>query len=180
MHTDFTDPKSKHEPSASKEHYILKVDRSQGLRSRFIDSHLQGILGKGDDKELKRKKLDCVKKLYDMCIDVRIWNYIRHTLNNLHLGQQTETVDMSTFKYVFGKGFKTESEREAVLEMLLQIVQENETAVSVVKFCNFVDYVCFFPLEVKRDKNKSEDIFYILSQNQTGSVSYATEKRDED
>ena len=53
--------------------------------------------------------------------------------------------------------------------------------VSVNKLSAFIDFFNFLPFKIKKTKNNSKDIYYVMSSNQKGEATYEKEtKQDEE
>jgi hypothetical protein len=57
---------------------------------------------------------------------------------------------------------------EELQEKLLEEIQE-DGKISEPKLIEILDTYQFLPLKIKRDKNKSEDVYYILNSNMRGA-----------
>jgi hypothetical protein len=74
---------------------------------------------------------------------------------------------LDQFKELFMSAFKNNYKSQIIYNLLLPQIQEEE-GIRISKLSAFIDFFNFLPIEVKRDKNNSKELFYIMTSNTKG------------
>ena len=121
--------------------------------------YIKKMLG---DEGLSENLGNMVRIVHAENIDIRSLNNLKRTLldskkieNNLLPLQEYHDIRNQIYK---GQPLKIE-------EMLLREVLVNENQIDVPKLVEVIDICNFFPIKVKKIKNKSSDIYQVLSSN---------------
>lgn len=54
-------------------------------------------------------------------------------------------------------------------ELLLKEIRVGDDRIDLIKFGELVDLFNYFPVHIKKDKNKSDQLYYVMSSNQRGN-----------
>jgi hypothetical protein len=115
------------------------------------------------DFGLSEVKATIVKMVYEENIDVRSLNNLkRHLLDSKHVeGSLLPIEEYLEIKHQIYK------DRPMKLDdLLLQEIRVDDKYIDLGKLVEVIDLCNFFPYKVKKIKNKSSDIYCILSSNQ--------------
>jgi hypothetical protein len=79
---------------------------------------------------------------------------------------------LTDFKALFYSSFKGNPHAHEIYQLLLEIIRNkgDDEHVSVTKLSNFIDFFNFLPILVKREKNNSKELFYIMTSNKVGAA----------
>jgi len=108
-------------------------------------------------------KSTIVKMVYEENIDVRSLNNLkRHLLDSKHV--EGNLLPIEEYLEIKQQIYK---DRPLKLDdLLLQEIRVDDKYIDLCKLVEVIDICNFFPLKVKKIKNKSSDIYCILSSNQ--------------
>jgi hypothetical protein len=115
------------------------------------------------DSGLSEVKSTIVKMVYEENIDVRSLNNLkRHLLDSKHV--EGNLLPIEEYLEIKQQIYK---DRPLKLDdLLLQEIRVDDKYIDLCKLVEVIDICNFFPLKVKKIKNKSSDIYCILSSNQ--------------
>lgn len=120
-----------------------------------------------DKKNLPDQRLQLLIQLLSCKVDYRTLNRMKQHLFDQCPGDQDIPVEE----------FKKESERfthvlptEIVDKIIADIAtDESKQLISRQELSDLVDMYQFLPLKIKRDKNKSSDIYFVMNSNKRGA-----------
>uniref|UniRef100_A0A7S3N5E6 EF-hand domain-containing protein n=1 Tax=Euplotes harpa TaxID=151035 RepID=A0A7S3N5E6_9SPIT len=104
-----------------------------------------------------------MKYLYDIGIDIRILNLIRSEFLKQDKNEKGE-LPTTDFIKIFRMVSKHDSqEMESKVINFLQ--EESGSVIKYSKFTKFLDYYNYVPVHIKKDRNFSQELYYILTSN---------------
>jgi len=114
------------------------------------------------DAGLSETKASIVKMFYDENMDIRSLNNLkRHLLDSKHVEGNLLPIE----EYLEIKSQIYKDRPIKLEETLLQEIKVDDKYIDLGKLVEVIDICNFFPMKVKKIKNKSSDIYCILSSN---------------
>mmetsp|Transcript_29125 Transcript_29125/g.21669 ORF Transcript_29125/g.21669 Transcript_29125/m.21669 type:complete len:166 (-) Transcript_29125:63-560(-) len=149
------------EESSGSQVEVGKQDRPSELRSKIVEGYLRKLL---DKEELhNQEKINVVKKMYELNVDNRILNNLRQTMNSLIVDEKG-FFSVQQFKELFMSAFKSNFKSKIIYDLLLPQIQEGDNVI-ISKLSAFIDFFNFLPIAVQRDKNSSQELYFIMKSN---------------
>ena len=124
-----------------------------------IVEYLKKMLG---DQGLSENLGNMVRMIHTENIDVRTLNNLKRILLD---SKKTEDnlIPVEEFHRIKNQIYKDRVLK--IEDMLLREVMVNDTQIDLPKLVEVIDICNFFPVKVKKIKNKSSDIYQVLSSN---------------
>lgn len=137
-------------------------------KRKDLQSFLKSVFS---NKEEIAEVVKLMKDLFDANFDHRILYMLRETLIKNSKEQHSEIITVDDFRTTWRRLLKQEhldTNAHLELKILSNLVDSSGNYIDIKKFSNIVDLIEFYPLVVKKDKNFSKELYYVLSSGTMG------------
>jgi hypothetical protein len=115
-------------------------------------------------------KVQFIKKLHERQVDFRLMKQMKLQLHELCKYSKVNTVSFEDYQRVRHFLFKDPNQLGDLDTELLPLIKSQDGGkIDVTKFGEIIDLYVYFPMRIKKDKNKSDEVYYQMLSSQKKS-----------
>ncbi|CDW75548.1 ef hand family protein [Stylonychia lemnae] len=166
----------------------IKEDRNmeQNHKNKVSPEYLRKMLDTG---EISERKHQILKKLYEDKVDFRTLNQLRDKLFESPL-QEKDKLPIDEYlkiKQSCVSDLLIDIEDQILDEIkvglnncLIKVQNDDKNTISLVKFSELIDFYTYHPVRPRKDKNQSNELYFIMNSNQRGGHSQLVNYQDKE
>lgn len=139
---------------------IVKPKQVASGKMKVSVDYIKKMLG---DEGISEARGNLIRTLHEENVDIRLLNNLKRQLldsKNVQRGNLLSIEEYIEIKNRILKGKQLKADH-----LLLEEIKGSETEIDIGKLVEVIDICNHFPMIVRRVKNKSNDIYFILSSN---------------